>query len=68
MAMFDRVTGQLDRGVTFESNLKDAKLKNIYEFNAEQIKKFDEQLYGETLYDQKWLPYTPVAAVAASLN
>ena len=66
MAMFDRVTGQLSQGVTSESNLKDAKLNNIYEFSAEQMKKFDEQLYGETLYDQEWLPYTPVAAVAAS--
>jgi len=28
------------------------------------MKKFDEQLYGETLYDQSWLPYSPAAAIA----
>lgn len=35
MAMFDRVTGQLDENVTFESNLKDAIFNNIYYYSAE---------------------------------
>ena len=64
MAMFDRVTGQLDEGVTFESNLKDAMFNNIYYYNEEKMKMLDEQLYGETLYDQEWLPYSPAAAIA----
>ena len=51
MGMIERLTGDSDKGHSFDSNRKDATSDNIFSFTPEQNKAMNEQVYGETLYD-----------------
>ena len=52
MAMVDRVTSDIQKNYTFEQARWEASTENIFDYNEQQIKKMDEEVYYSTYYDQ----------------